>query len=171
MEKLIKCTCNYCHKEFNKPLREYTRKIKKETLFYCSLTCSAKENNKNRDISYLKQYSNKGKNIKHNPFKFYIKICKQRKYEFDLTLEYLKIIWDNQKGICPYSKVKLYLNTHSKLKINKDIRYMASLDRIDSNKGYIQGNVQFVSVAINLMKQSMTHDDTFEFLQIIKNNI
>lgn len=32
----------------------------------------------------------------------------------------------------------------------------ASLDRIDSNEGYIEGNVQWVHKAINLMKRDMT---------------
>lgn len=45
----------------------------------------------------------------------------------------------------------------------------ASLDRIDSTKGYIKGNVQFVSTPINLMKQSMSDLETKQYLKQISN--
>lgn len=41
----------------------------------------------------------------------------------------------------------------------------ASLDRIDSSKGYIKGNVEFVCYAINLAKNSFTRDEMKEFLK------
>ena len=45
----------------------------------------------------------------------------------------------------------------------------ASLDRIDSSKGYIKGNIQWVLKDINLMKGS-TDEDYFKFLcGLVKN--
>ena len=38
----------------------------------------------------------------------------------------------------------------------------ASLDRIDSNNGYIEGNVQWVHKKLNMMKQAMPDQ---EFIQ------
>jgi hypothetical protein len=35
---------------------------------------------------------------------------------------------------------------------------VASLDRIDSEKGYIPGNVQWVHPAVNFMKHAMAQD-------------
>lgn len=106
---------------------------------------------------------------KKNPFKYYYRNCKRRKYEFNLTLEYLEELWKEQNGICPYTKIKLNLNCHAHQ--NKDFRYNASLDRIDSSKGYIKGNVQFISTAINYMKQSMSDEQCKEFLIQIRNNL
>jgi hypothetical protein len=40
---------------------------------------------------------------------------------------------------------------------------LASLDRIDSSKGYIKGNIQFVSVIANYAKNEMTHDEMLYF--------
>ena len=45
--------------------------------------------------------------------------------------------------------------------------YTASLDRIDSSKGYEIGNVQFISTAINYMKNTMSHEDTLKLCEII----
>lgn len=104
-----------------------------------------------------------------NPFKYYYRNCKRRNHEFNLDLDYLRELWNNQNGVCPYTKIKLTLNTHRKQ--NKDFRYSASLDRIDSNKGYIKGNVQFISTAINYMKSTMSDEECKEFLLEIKNNL
>jgi len=43
----------------------------------------------------------------------------------------------------------------------------ASLDRIDSSKGYIQGNVQFVAYGINLAKNNFSDADVISFLDSI----
>ena len=37
-----------------------------------------------------------------------------------------------------------------------DIRKQASLDRIDSSKGYVKGNVQFIVAPINYMKNTLS---------------
>lgn len=79
--------------------------------------------------------------------------------EYTLTPEYIKelLISQNYKdfytGLIPEDKM-LY-----------------SIDRIDSSKGYIQGNVVITTTRINLMKGTM---NTEEFKQTIKdlyNNI
>lgn len=165
------CICNNCNKSFEIENKEFNRKIKKNTPFYCSRTCFAIVNNKKRDYSERMATNIKGSRIKSDPFKFYIKVCKQRNKENNLSLDYLRNLWISQKGICPYTKVNLVLNSHLKNVTNKDIRYLASIDRIDPSKGYIEGNVQFTSTAINYMKHSMSMQDTIEFLQIIKKNV
>jgi len=86
-----------------------------------------------------------------------------------LTLEDLKNIWNKQNGICPYSKIKLKLPTHSNP--NPDVQYyMASVDRIDSSKPYIKDNIQFVSRSMNYAKNVMSHEQTLEFIKLIIEN-
>jgi len=40
--------------------------------------------------------------------------------------------------------------------MRKRDKYIASLDRIDNNKGYIEGNVQWVIKKINYMKNTLS---------------
>lgn len=79
--------------------------------------------------------------------------ARRRNLDFSIDAQYLWKIWEIQDGICAY--------TGKNIELNKD----ASLDRIDSSKGYIQGNVQWVSWIVNRMKLNIPHD---EFIKICK---
>ena len=80
---------------------------------------------------------------------------------------HLQNLWNTQKGICPYSGISLTLNNHSKRSKNRIS--IASIDRIDSSKGYIKGNIQFVALPINYLKGELTHEQTIEVLKTISN--
>lgn len=60
--------------------------------------------------------------------------------EFDIDCEYLDSLWKQQNKKCVYSGRALTMSDD------------ASVDRIDSNKGYIKGNVQWVHKDINRVK-------------------
>ena len=165
---IIKCDC--CGKEFEKPLSEYNRNLKLNRANYCSRACSGKSCNKNnKQKGNLSSLKINVRRDKYTPFRYYFRNAKRRYKDFNLTLEYLKELWENQKGICPYTGITLqladYKNNH-----NNPI-YTASLDRIDSTKGYIIGNVQFISTAINYMKNTMSHEDTCKLCNIIAKHV
>lgn len=169
--KTIECTCEFCNNKFFKPKNEYNRSIKVGRNFYCSASCAGKA----KAIDPSKNFGgNPNKippknNIKTNPFLYYIRNCKQRNHEVNIDAQYLEHIWNEQKGKCAYTNLDLHLNTHKHQ--SKDIRYNASVDRIDSSKGYVKGNIQFISTAINYMKNTLTHEQTIEFLKIITTSI
>lgn len=73
--------------------------------------------------------------------------AQRRNLEFSIDAEYLWKIWQLQTGRCAY--------TGRIIELNKD----ASLDRIDSSKGYIEGNVQWVAWIVNRMKLNIPHED------------
>lgn len=86
--------------------------------------------------------------------KQYITKLKHRQKEVDLTLQDIVDIWKQQNGKCAYSGLSLSL-------VQKDRKWAqstASLDRIDSSKGYIKGNVQWVHKKVNTMKSDMTEE-------------
>jgi hypothetical protein len=88
-----------------------------------------------------------------------------KKFDFDLDLPYLKTLWEKQKGICPYSKVPMLLfPTLHKTKFKPTA---ASLDRIDSNRGYVKGNVEFVCLSINYAKNRFDRNEFIEFISNI----
>lgn len=78
--------------------------------------------------------------------------AKLRSKEFDPKVDwgYLFDLWDKQNGLCAYSGLPLSLEAHHP--------HTISLDRIDSNKGYVRGNLQLVSWSVNKMKQDLSED-------------
>lgn len=166
--KLGKCICDHCGIEFEKPLSEIKRNEKLKRRNFCSRKCTGYQaivNLKNVKNNYdISQHSSNRKDG-FSLFRYHLRNIRNRDKEFDVDLEYLKELWGKQNGICPFTGVKLILNGYTK--IHKDPRFAASLDRIDSDKGYVKGNVRWVSRSINLMKQQMTDENVFEFLKII----
>jgi hypothetical protein len=101
---------------------------------------------------------------KHIPGFFIAKIKnknlerRSKNIEFNLTVEYLDKLWESQGGRCAYTGEKL---NFGRSKVNGN----ASLDRIDSSLGYIEGNVQFVHKDVNIMKWDLSEQ---RFLEICK---
>ncbi len=87
--------------------------------------------------------------------------AKLAQLEFTLTV---KEIWDlyiSQNRRCALSGVELFFNAD-----NKSIRkhsQTASLDRIDSTKGYLKGNVQWIHKDINYMKSDFTEREFIDW--------
>jgi hypothetical protein len=81
--------------------------------------------------------------------------ARKRNIECRISIEELDVLWEQQQGRCAY--------TNRELKLGAECT--ASLDRIDSDKGYFSGNVQFVHKMINTMKWDFKEQD---FLDAIK---
>ena len=81
--------------------------------------------------------------------------AKRSNIEFDITKEDI-IIPDK----CPVLGVDLCLE-HRKNKTTKDLRknYGPSIDRIDSTKRYVKGNVEVISLRANFLKSDSTLDE------------
>lgn len=162
--KLVQLTCDECGKLYDKSITEYNRNIRLGRHNYCCRSCAMKGNKNNKKGNSVTLIPNNHKD-EFTPFRYYFRNAKKRFKNFNLTLEYLKEIWEQQNGICPYTGIKLQLATYT-TNHNNPI-YTASLDRIDSSKGYEIDNVQFISTAINYMKNTMSHEDTIKLCNII----
>ena len=84
----------------------------------------------------------------------HIKACeKPQKYrqkrDFTVTIEYLWNLYIKQNKKCAISGVEIKFTERLG---SRGRRCSASLDRIDSTKGYIEGNVQWVHKIVNIMK-------------------
>lgn len=77
-----------------------------------------------------------------------------RKIIFNITFEYVWDLFLKQNKKCALSNLPIQFGT-----IRRKIETTASLDRIDSSKGYIEGNVQWVHKKINLMKNNIREDE------------
>ena len=74
--------------------------------------------------------------------------AKNKNLIFDLTLDFIFKMFDNQNGVCSLTGLKL--DTGFKIRGVNFNPYAPSLDKIDANKGYIRDNVRIVSVIANL---------------------
>ena len=107
-------------------------------------------------------------------YRVFLKRMKNRKKgvkECSVTLEDLEEVWNNQNGLCTYTKLPLILVTHTDPKKDIPEWKLASVDRIDSNIGYEKNNIQFVSRTINYAKNDMTHEEMIKFLSFLKQNL
>ncbi len=77
--------------------------------------------------------------------------AKKAGFEYALTKEFLWNLWLEQGGLCKLSGLPITLTTGSSSQQGS-----ASLDRIDSSKGYVESNVQWVHKHINFMKSDHT---------------
>ena len=75
---------------------------------------------------------------------------------FDVSFDYLADLLIEQDFECALSGESLDAMA---------IQNNASLDRIDSKVGYVEGNVQWVTSTLNMMKQQYTQE---EFIEVCK---
>lgn len=89
----------------------------------------------------------------------------KRKLEFNISPEYIQDLFNKQNKRCKYTNIELNL-----LKFDRNPTQTASLDRIDSKKGYVEGNVQWVHKDINFMKMALSHNKFIELCKLVSNN-
>ena len=171
MRKKLKISCIECGCEFEKNLSEIKRSENKGMRHFCSRKCVGKHSRNwyNPDGDYYdvsKHCNNMGD--EYTKFRYHYRNIKRRNKNIDITMDDLNVIWEEQQGICPFTGVKLNLSEYNKVDTN--ILTSASLDRIDSSKGYIKGNVRWVSRSINLMKSDRTDDVAWEICRVIYEN-
>ena len=88
--------------------------------------------------------------------------AKGRTKNFELTDVDLLTLWEQQKGLCAYTKLPLLAAANQ---LNT-----VSLDRIDSNVGYVVGNIQLVCAAVNKMKQEYAEEAFLMFCHLVTQN-
>lgn len=92
--------------------------------------------------------------------------AKKRKINIDITIQQAWIIFLNQKRRCALSNLPIDFKENWKSNAGT-----ASLDRIDSLKGYTIDNVQWVHKDINFMKQEFNQDIFLSYCRaIVKTN-
>lgn len=107
--------------------------------------------NPNKCFSCKKCAHKPSKHLMLSQFNKIKKSAEVRGLEFNVSIEYL---WD------------LFLKQNKKCSITGDLFSNireASLDRIDSNIGYVEGNVQWVTYRANVSKHTMTMNELYNF--------
>lgn len=139
-------------------------------------------NNVNLNLLHKRGFSPKHRGYKELPLSFfntYKYRAKSRGLEFKISIEYAYSIFENQRRRCALSGLPITL-PHENLPVTNIInghrnidfsRFNASIDRIDSSKGYIEGNIQWVHRDINKMKMDFTQDHFCKLCTLINNYV
>lgn len=148
MAKLI---CSSCKREF-----ERERDTSNRRRYFCSRACRSA-------LDELSQFRFHLKSIKCH--------AKKINKRVDLSLEDLRDKWNEQGGICPFTKWRLInqpsANWRKLLPLTPD---RGSVDRVDSNEHYTKDNIRFVSVMIQWAKNSFTDAQLHQFCKAIREN-
>ena len=91
--------------------------------------------------------------------------AKKRKLAFKITIEEAWELFNKQCGKCAISGINIFLESES----SRLRTQTASLDRIDSSKGYTTDNIQWVHKEINMMKQHYSQNIFVEWCKIVTN--
>jgi hypothetical protein len=95
--------------------------------------------------------------IKHN--------AKKRNIDFKITISYIWDLYLFQNKKCSISGVDIKFKSNHRTPDGT-----VSLDRIDSSKGYIKGNVQWIHKDLQKMKWEFEENKFYEWIKIIYQN-
>lgn len=150
-DNYVKCLCDcneYVYIEY--------AKIKSGKITHCGCINSKNRGKNNQFYNGYEEISQTyWKRVQNNAF--------SRNLEFDITIEYIWDLFLKQNRKCALSGLELTIQR------SKSNAGNASLDRINSFKGYTTGNVQWVHKDINKMKTDFSQEEFIELCTMIYN--
>jgi YHS domain-containing protein len=184
MGHTINLTCRNCRKPITKETKEYRRQIRRgKENFFCSGSCAASFGHKTGSYNYVTAYERlatysgpraKRKPDALSPYRWFARCIRRRgkgnsRKTTNLTPQDLKELFEAQEGICPLTGWRLNLPVSSNgWEENRHPRN-ASIDRINPEKGYIRGNVRFVSYIANIARNTYGDDTLYDFCKSVTN--
>lgn len=165
----VKCSCGYEHY-----VRAYFLLTGRQS---CCRECSSRKAynralDEGKKIGFIKLHHEGIGNLTKTAYR-YIKhngLKRNISWDEDLTIEYLWELLLKQNSKCALSGLYIEL-TEKRKDSNVNFKYMtASLDRIDSSKGYSRDNVQWVHKDINRMKWCFSEDYFINLCKLVVNN-
>jgi hypothetical protein len=118
---------------------------------------------KNKDI-LLEKHRERNKKSPRYAFSSTLALARKRA-EVTINQDYLMALYDQQEGLCALSGVRMTWAT------GKTSPTSISIDRIDNQKGYIDGNVRLVCVAINAFKGIMNDEELLKMAKSLVSNM
>ena len=156
--------CSKC--QTLKPLIEFNKtKTNKDGLSYLCKPCNGKSSKAYRQRNHKRYYQ--AQKIARQTEPVFVSQTlynlktrsKKKSLVVEVTQEFLLGLLQKSNYLCAVTGLEMNLETHLRKKANP---FKASLDRIDSSKGYTEENIQWVCWAVNQMKSDRTEEE-FEF--------
>ena len=105
------------------------------------------------------------------PNSWFLRFKRYSKIEFDLQIEDVWDLFLKQDKKCALTGLLIsFSNDRARSEKHSGISCTASIDRIDSKKGYTKDNVQLVHKDVNIMKNHFDQDYFLEMCKIITQN-
>jgi hypothetical protein len=105
---------------------------------------------------------------KEIPGSWFSRYSKNKKREFTITIEDIYEMWVKQNKKCKLSGLDIdFKNNNQK---TYDLTCTASLDRIDSKKGYTLDNIQLVHKDVNMIKKEYDQKYFINLCKLIAKN-
>ena len=168
---MVRFECAFCGEPSEKKLKDFNRTEKRGNPQCCCRSCSNKlaeqKRNGEKPMRYYVQRPSRVWSDEKRKAKKANRLPRECLSEWDITEEYLQELWKEQRGICPYSRIKMILPDYpNRNKYWSETNLAnASLDRIDSNIGYKKGNVEFVALGVNLLKNDYSREEVIQFCE------
>jgi hypothetical protein len=91
--------------------------------------------------------------------------AKKRGQDFDVKIEDAWALYKKQEGLCALSNIPIYFGY-----VDKNKTTTASLDRIDPDFGYVEGNIQWVHKDVNVMKSVFSQEYFVNVCRLVSSN-
>jgi hypothetical protein len=85
----------------------------------------------------------------------------RKRAEVTINQDYLMALYDQQEGLCALSGIRMTWAT------GKTAPTSISIDRIDGKKGYVDGNVRLVCVAVNAFRGIMNDQELLKMAKAL----
>jgi hypothetical protein len=93
--------------------------------------------------------------------------AKSKGIPFEISAKDIFDLFESQQGLCALSGIKLIIVDNYR---DDSIKQTASIDRIDSSKGYVLGNIQWVHKVINIMKNRYSTNEFILLCRAVSNH-
>ena len=156
MAAQFKLACPNCGKD-----REYAKKESLERAALLKTTCTScrtARNNTKRKGTKAKELNPAWKGFGHVPGKVFRKLQRdaiKRNIPFEITIEDIHNQYNKQRERCAFSGIEIFFGID------------ASVDRIDSSKGYTIDNIQIVHKTLNIMKRDIPNDEFIGWCRLV----
>ena len=149
--------CSECGK-----MQSYLRKNYATESLRLDKTCK-KCSNRKTENSHRGWY----RNIRISWFNRYKTQAQIRNYEFTITIDHVADLMEKHNFKCALSKLDISFPEQGTV---NDGSMRASIDRIDSSKGYTPDNIQIITKKINMMKQQYSQEEFIEMCKLVAKN-
>jgi hypothetical protein len=93
-------------------------------------------------------------------------VSEKKSIPFTITYEYFIRLWNESDKTCPILGTALDLQGGKRNGADQD--RLPSLDKIIPTHGYVEGNIRFISMTANRLKQNITIEQAESLLQYMK---